>query len=388
MVNLERMDKQHSHDGYTATYDVLVVGQTPPPVNGQNIMIQRFLESPYSHIRLHHVRMAFSRDTNELSAFRLRKVSVLFETWMRVVIARVRTGASVIYFPPAGPSLIPVIRDMMLLISTRWMFRHTVFHFHASGLTEIYPRLPNILKPFFNLAYRNAGVAIVTAKSRESLGHELKAIHVVAVPYGIPDDAKGWNPVRSHDAGHIPCILFVGILCEGKGLLTLIQACALLQQASLPFRVVCAGTWDAKTSYREIQVLLEQLGLTGHFSFPGVLVAEKKTQAFKDADIFCFPSHYSAESSPVVLTEAMSFSLPIVTTNWRGIPDIVSGSGGAFLVEPKQPQAVVDRLAQLIQDHDLRAAMGRKNREWFCANGTIEKYQSNMEAAILKLASA
>jgi glycosyltransferase involved in cell wall biosynthesis len=350
-------------------------------------MIQRFLDGSYDHVQLHHVQMSFSRDTGEVGALNLRKVSVLFETLLQVYIARFRTRANAVYFPPAGPSLIPVLRDMIILIGTRWMFRYTVLHFHAAGLTEIYPRLPRLLRPFFNLAYRNIDLAIVTAESRVSMAKDLGAMRIAVVPYGIPDEAKGWNANRHHDADHTACILFVGILCEGKGLVTLIRACALLRERSVPFRVVCAGTWGDGTSREETQILIDQLGLADSFSFPGVLVAEAKTQAFRDADIFCFPSHYSAESSPVVLTEAMSFSLPIVTTNWRGIPDIVANSGGAVMVEPRQPQAVAEQLELLIVDPELRASMGRKNRAWFSAHGTIDQYQSKMGAAILSLSS-
>jgi hypothetical protein len=40
---------------------VLVVGQTPLPVNGQAVMIQELLDGEYAGIALHHVRLNFSR---------------------------------------------------------------------------------------------------------------------------------------------------------------------------------------------------------------------------------------------------------------------------------------------------------------------------------------
>jgi glycosyltransferase involved in cell wall biosynthesis len=358
------------------------LGQTPPPVNGQTVMIQAFLEGEYTEIRLHHVRMKFSRTIDEVGTFQIRKLLLLFGTWADIVAARWKTGAKTLYFPPAGPTLIPVIRDMLLLISIRWMFRKTVFHFHAAGLTEIWPRLPGILKPFFNLAYRNADVAIFTAKSRCTMGLELGANRVAAVPYGIPDNAAGRRLDRRTTDGHIPCILFMGILCEGKGLLTLIEACAELHKAGASFRVVCGGTWDAGTSRDEVRALIASYGMEAVFEFPGVLLGEAKVKAFVDADIFCFPSHYSAESSPVVLTEAMSYQLPIVTTNWRGIPDVVGGSGGAFIVEPKRPDQVAECLEHLLLDSQLRTAMGRMNREWFLDHGTVDVYRRSMEYAV------
>jgi glycosyltransferase involved in cell wall biosynthesis len=363
--------------------DVLLVGQTPPPVNGQTTMIEELLIGRYQGIRLHHVRMTFSRNIEEVGTFQLRKVLVLLSTLVEIVRARWKSRARILYFPPAGPTIVPVIRDIVLLIGTRWMFQYTVFHFHAAGLTEIYSKLPRLLRPLYNLAYRNADLAIFTAKSSSVAGSVLGAKSISIVPNGIADRGVEQVFERSRSADHIPCILFMGILCEGKGLLTLIEACSLLQREGIAFRAVCAGTYGFGTSCEEIDALIEDRGLKQHFKFPGILLGDEKWEAFKKADIFCFPSHYFAESSPVVLIEAMSFQLPIVTTNWRGIPDIVGGSGGAFVVEPKNPQVIAEHLAKLLRDRELREAMGRKNRRWFCENGTIDKHRERIESALL-----
>jgi len=41
---------------------ILVVGQTPPPLGGQAIMIQQMLEQKYDNLQLLHVRMSFSKE--------------------------------------------------------------------------------------------------------------------------------------------------------------------------------------------------------------------------------------------------------------------------------------------------------------------------------------
>jgi glycosyltransferase involved in cell wall biosynthesis len=78
----------------------------------------------------------------------------------------------------------------------------------------------------------------------------------------------------------------------------------------------------------------------------------------------------------------MSFGLPIVTTRWRGIPDVAGESGGAFIVEPKRPDLVAERLEVLLRDSELRTVMGRKNREWFCSHYTLEIFRERMERAL------
>ena len=43
----------------------------------------------------------------------------------------------------------------------------------------------------------------------------------------------------------------------------------------------------------------------------------------RDADLFLFPTRYLGENQPVNLIEAMAFGLPIVTTRWRSLPEML-----------------------------------------------------------------
>lgn len=360
----------------------MVVGHTPPPVEGQSVMIQQLLDGQYDGIVLYHVRTNLSRAINEIGVFKVRKVFALLKALLDMLVGRWQSRAQILYYPVAGPALYPVLRDIFLLIGTRWLFRYTVFHFHAAGLPEVYLRLPWWLKPLFNLAYCNADLAIFTTESAVSAGMALGAKANSVIPNGIPDNAQVPLADSSDVKDRAARILFMGILCEGKGLLTLIEACSLVQKGGLLIHLVCAGAFASEAFRKQVGELIESRGLSDVVCFPGVLTGGVKMQAFREADVFCFPSHYHAESFGIVLIEAMSFGLPIVTTRWRGIPDVVGGSGGAFIVEPERPDLIAERLEALLRDGELRAAMGRKNREWFCAHYTLEIFRERMERAL------
>ncbi len=167
----------------------------------------------------------------------------------------------------------------------------------------------------------------------------------------------------------------------------MIEACSELQKAGLSFHAICAGAFASKTFKKEVEQLVEKAGLSEVIQFPGVLSGAEKWHAFHEADVFCFPSHYQSENFPVVLIEAMSFGLPIVTTRWRGIPDVVGASGGAIIVEPKLPSLVAGALKGLICDPAVRASMGSKNRTWFCDHFTLARFRDNMELALQKAGS-
>ena len=121
--------------------------------------------------------------------------------------------------------------------------------------------------------------------------------------------------------------------------------------------------------------------------FTGPLYDDNKWKAYAAADIFCFATHYSAESFGLVAVEAMMFGLPVVATNWRGLPYIVLNGETGFLVPPKDAQSIAERLEILILDPDLRAAMGAAGRRRYEENFTVEKFRNSMESALASAGS-
>jgi glycosyltransferase involved in cell wall biosynthesis len=348
------------------------------------MMIQEFLQGSYEDLRLEHVPLRFSRSTAEIGGFDLRKLWVLAHTIVDVVRARFRTGATVLYYPPAGPNLVPVLRDLVLLNATRWLFKKTAFHFHAAGLASIYPRLPPPLKPLFWMAYNKPDLAIFTTDATSA---EAKILHADArsiVPCGIHDEAAQDGPRDLANCGAVPTILFAGILCEGKGLMTLLRACDLLHRSGAKFRVVCIGAFESQEFRQQTEAFVRAANLSSFVEFRGVVTGSAKVELFRSVDIFCFPSHYASESFGVVLIEAMSFSLPIVATRWRGIPE-VTGEEGSFLVEVRDPEALATALGELLRSPDLRASMGRTNRQRFLDRFTMQTYRNGMSTALRKL---
>ena len=97
--------------------NVLVLAQTPPPIHGQSAMTQYLLEGKYERICLHHVRMAFSETISEVGVFKWKKIVHILSIVPRVIWLRIRTGATVLYYPPAGPKVNAFYRDAALLLA-------------------------------------------------------------------------------------------------------------------------------------------------------------------------------------------------------------------------------------------------------------------------------
>lgn len=365
---------------------VLVVGQTPPPFGGQAVMVQALLDARPRQCVYHHVRLRYSDDMESVGKFALRKVLVLFTTIVEVWIARFRHGTPMLYYPPSGPNMVPVLRDVVFLCAVRPFFRWTVFHFHAGGVSEFEGRLPAVLRPFFRLAYRKADLAIRTAAQNPDDGQALGAARGVVVPNGMRD-MRGTVQEKVPTGNGPLVILFTGVLIPSKGVRVLLEAFRQLEASCPEVRLELMGRWGDEGFRQECAAFLQRHELREKVSELGVLQDQAKWGRFAGCDIFCFPSHFEAESFGLVLVEAMQFGKPLVATRWRGLPSVVQDGVNGYLVPVEDPAAVAARLLELINDPELRARMGAEGRRIFVERFTLERFHRDMEEAFLMAAT-
>jgi hypothetical protein len=178
---------------------MIVVGQTPPPFGGQAIMIQRLLDLETLRVEKHCVPMRFSRQMSGGSG-------PLHEADRRdknhcIDHGNAPSGAQVSYYHPAGPSPARILRDLVILISTRWIFQRVVFHFHAAGLGEYDGRTPVILRSVARLAYGSPDLAIETAHGAPRDGAAIRAKRSIVVWNGVEEAAAEFDSrARSLDS--------------------------------------------------------------------------------------------------------------------------------------------------------------------------------------------
>ena len=94
------------------------------------------------------------------------------------------------------------------------------------------------------------------------------------------------------------------------------------------------------------------------------------------SDIFVLPTYN--DCFPLVLLEAMSFSLPIISTFEGGIPDIVNDELTGYLVQQRDSVALAEKIELLIQNPDLRKKMGIAGRKIFLQKFTLDKFENRL----------
>lgn len=362
---------------------ILVVGQTPPPVHGQSIMIAEMLKGDYGDIQLIHVRMQFSKKIDEVGRFTFSKIIELSLVILKIFWVRLVHQTRVLYYPPAGPDKNPIIRDILILNAVRWMFPCTIFHFHAIGLTKKYNNFSRFLRYLFRRAYFFPEIVIHISNLTAEDGEFLQAKKIYYIPNGIEDvfdlvDSKS----MANSTGEIN-LLYVGAVRKSKGIDDLLSAFEELSGRGYNIHLKIVGEPITDDYLETIKHRIQEKNIEDKVHLLGYQEGISKWEVYSCSDIFCFPTYYEAESFGIVLLEAMCFKLPILATAWRGIPSIVDDGVNGFLIPIKETKSMIEKLDVLINSPDLRKKMGEANRMKFLNQFTKERYISNLNEVFM-----
>ena len=222
-------------------------------------------------------------------------------------------------------------------------------------------------------------VVALSADARQIVAHELRWGATVGGPHGVRSVL-----VFQLILG-IVRLLFVGLLIEDKGIFVLLEALALLKARGAEFEARLIGCFNDASVEHRARAIVRRADLDHDIQFEGELQGNRLLQAYADADIFCFPSFFAAESFGLVCVEAMRASLPVVATDWRGIPEVVEHGRTGLIVPPRASGPLADALERLIDDPDLRAEFGRRGRERFLTHFTVERFCAARRNSSIKL---
>jgi glycosyltransferase involved in cell wall biosynthesis len=151
-------------------------------------------------------------------------------------------------------------------------------------------------------------------------------------------------------------LLFVGRIEESKGLYELYEALAAVKKTKYNFHLSIVG-WVIKNEFlNELDEYAKRLKIYKNISNLGyVKLGNDLFKIYRTHDIFVLPTKFDA--FPRTITEAMSQSLPVITTKVGGIPMRLTNKKNALLVNPGQSDELTKAITTLISNDSLRKSM-------------------------------
>ncbi len=393
---------------------LLVFAHTPPPHHGQSYMVQLLLKgfggdarrqppgvaSPHG-IECYHVNARFSRGLADIGELQGAKFFLILWFCAQAIWLRFRHGVKNFYYVPAPGKRLALYRDWLVMFLCRPFFKNMILHWHAAGLAKW-------LETEVLLAHRTAtyrlfrpvDLSLVLSRYNVADAEKLLSRRVFVVSNGIPDPCPDFEtavrprrrerfarrqqilagdfaggPVTVNVLYLAHCSREKGFFAALDGVLAANRALA-ARQLPLQLRLTAAGNFVSDEEQAEFADRQKNPAVAEVVEYAGFVSGERKTELLRTADLFLFPTRYLGENQPVNLIEAMAFGLPIVTTRWRSLPEMLPPDYPG-LVSDQNPDEIAAALLLVLAERD-----GDQMRGHFTAHFTLERHLACLAEAL------
>jgi len=193
------------------------------------------------------------------------------------------------------------------------------------------------------------------------------------VPYGfeIPQNIPPIETMinKRMENREIFKILFVGNSSLRKGIQDIAKIAKILETENIEFRI--AGAIDSSI------IKWFNIDKMKNIKLMGILDKQRLYEEYQNADMFILPSYL--EGSAMVILEALSFGLPVVTTEESG-SCITSGIDG-FVCKAGEVETMVSNIENLMNETELRYKISHRTTE-LLQNSSFQNYHKNLINAL------
>ena len=343
---------------------LLVVGPLPPPLGGVQLIIDMQLRSSLARaFELHPVdtskrelRWAVENPTWKTPLYFARDFLRLIRT-----LVRVRPDAVLVH----ATSSLSILRDWMFMVTARLFGAKVICYYHGT----LHARFPSgetrsgraVGRFLMSTAHR---VIVLSPTYQREMGKAWRREDLAWAP-NMADVALFRNlPVDTPAPWLAPgerAVLFVGRLSAPKGIYDLFDAIPRVIERHPEARFVLVGVAERDAMEPVIRGEAARRGIAARVTFLGPLEGGDKAAVFVTSKMIVVPSW--TEAFPLVIPEAMAAGLPVIAAAVGAIPDFVQEGEDGFLVAPRNPAELADRICLLLGDEELRRRISERVRE-------------------------
>jgi glycosyltransferase involved in cell wall biosynthesis len=271
------------------------------------------------------------------------------------------------------PGMVAAVSGLGSVFVTK-KYRLGVVRYFVEALYRIALRHPNCMVIFQNPSDREVLISIGAVLENETRlipgsGVDLSQYPAFPEPHGIP------------------VITMAARLLREKGVVEFVNAARTLHERGMKCEFRLIGDLDLGNPGTITEKELMQWREEGHIRILGF--RSDIAQQYAESHIVCLPSYYG-EGLPKSLIEAAACGRAIVTTDMPGCRDaIVPGTTG-IIVPPRDAISLANAIQTLIENKEVRKAMGVAGRQLAEKEYAIEKtvdqhmiiYQELLERAV------
>lgn len=366
---------------YKRLKTLIIIAPTPPPYGGGEIMSEILVNGLKSngYFNIIHINSSDNRGNSARGKFDLTNIKKSLLDLISLV-KYLLIYRPVIVYMTFHPSSYIVFFSNSLYIFSAWLFKaKIVCHLHGSGFfLELHKN-----NPLFKFILKKIHILIVLGeKLKQNLKNQLPVQNFIVIYNGIKPILQYKPAKKDNNMFHV---LFIGNLVERKGFFDLLKAVPIVLKEAKNIYFLFAGEWASTKDKDYTLNFIEQNKIKENVKLLGLVTGEKKEDFFKKGDVLVLPSY--REGQPIVILEAMSAGLPVISTDVGSVAETVSDNINGFIVPIGKPDILAEKILLIYKDDELRNSMSYMSRKIFENKFSENSFLKNMQKLFISIAN-
>ncbi|MFP7171622.1 glycosyltransferase family 4 protein [Terribacillus halophilus] len=347
-----------------------MVGSSPNVKGGITTVINHFRNNKFSN----DVKITFL--STYVESTKIKMMSYYIFSLFKLIFLLLFKNIDVVHIHMSERG--SFVRKYFIFTLSKTFNKKIIIHMHGAEFHEFYVSSSKFLKKCIVKLLKDSDIVIALGNQWKKRILDIEPdtnIKVLKNAVDIPMLPKKVKVNTIH-------VLFLAVLIKRKGIVDLVHAASklvgnLYDKYNIVFDIGGSGAEEM-----EVKELVNKLGLSENFKFHGWIGNAKKKELLSKADIFVLPSYN--EGLPMSILEAMSYGLPIISTNVGSIDEAVISGENGYLISPGNIEELSKAIEKIITDNQF-ITMGNKSYSYALTNFSNEQYFKKVEQMYLEL---
>ncbi len=363
---------------------ILVCGILPPPFFGHSMMYKMLMESSFIKeydvvfLNLHFWTYGKHKKVTGEKLFKMAKY--LSQYIFLISIHRPKYVLFNMSFDK-----MPFLKDYLFCFIGHLLGCKIVLHDMGQYLPELHASSEGFLKCLVkHLLNITMAIIVMGEKVREMYKDLYPYNRMVVVPGSTEDTVNLTVPLIPKENVQEIRVLYFSFLSVSKGVWTALNAIPEVVAANKNIVFKFAGPTESEELHSQMKDFIEHKSLSSKVDYIGYVGdVNKRTECFRNADIFIFPTHRDVFG--LVLLHAMAESVAVIASREGSIPEIIQDGVNGVLFTKGDHKELAVKILQLAADQKLRKQYSLENRCKYLARYAPEVYGQTMIHAFVQI---
>ena len=363
---------------------LLIVGPLPKRIEGISVAFKYIKDWLNSNMIYDIVNTAQYNLNNKIGKF---STSRALETILIVIdYAKKIRSANNVYIL-IGVSFWGFVRDFVFIWLAKLFKVKITIHAHTGGYGIFYAQQNILIRYLIKMTLNKVDNIITLSKL---LNQQFDFIDckrkIIPISNGSPNIIPIKEIKKSYNGVRPLKLLYLSNMIKSKGYLECLHVAKKLKEINIKFKFNFCGAFvnhglSSETAFElesEFKKYIKSNHLGEYVEYHGVVTGNQKHKLLCQADIFILPTFYEWEGQPISIIEALEYSLPVISSNHRAIPEMVVNNYNGCIVYNQNAIEIFNAIMFFIKNNTLIQEYSHNSYVQFLNNYTLKNHLSKI----------